>query len=169
MANIINESKAKPDRTKWARSDKISLCAVIAATLAFLVAAIQPVESVVHHFTRSQVTITFPAAGTHLPDNTFGAWGTAADIPASSDLWLVMRSGVESRYYPTINLTLGSDGKWSIRRDVMCPAPGLQDVQIYLVPNTDENDLFDYVRSSASKTGAGINSMPADAVLEASS
>jgi hypothetical protein len=169
MTNGIDELAARPTRDKWARSDKISLCAVIAATLAFLVSAMQPVQSAVRHFTRPRASIIFPQDGARLPDNTFGAWGTSGNIPASSDLWLVIRSGIEGRYYPAINLTLASNGTWGIQSNRMCPATGLQDVQVYLVPNTDENDLFAYIRSSAAKTGTGINSMPADAVLEASS
>lgn len=166
MAGDSRDPKPRSKARNWTRSDKISLCAVIAATLAFFVSLIQPAISLTHYMTRPRVTIESPAAGISEQNNTFGSWGAARGIPASSDLWLVVRSGVEGRYYPIDNLTL-MDGKWSIRSNWICPAGGLQDIQVYLVPNTDENDLFDYIRSRGPHQG--INSMPSQAVLEASS
>lgn len=162
-------SGADPGKGKqWTRSDRISLAAVIAATLAFLVAAIQPMSSIVHYFSRPRVTIESPSNGMNMPNNTFGAWGTAQHVPPTSDLWLVVRSGVEGRWYPIYNLS-ADGGKWAIRNDRICPGSGLQDIQIYLVPNMDEGELFSYIKGDSAQQGLGINSMPPDAVLEATS
>jgi hypothetical protein len=138
------------------------LAAAVISLAAFLVAAIQPISSFFARFSRPQVTIQYPSAGMHMPNNTFGARGTEQHIPLSSDLWLVVRSGVEGRWYPVINLTI-SNGKWSINSDWICPASGLQDIQVYLVPNTDEEALFNYVKGGKH----GISSLPPGAVLEA--
>jgi hypothetical protein len=153
---------------KWARSDKLSLVAVIAASVACLVSAIKPAQSVMHYLARPRVTIGYPLPGSDMPNNTFGAWGKASNIPASSELWLVVRSGVEGRYYPVDNLAI-VNGTWSIRSNRICPGAGLQDIQVYLVPGTGGNALFDYIRGSAANQGTGINSVPPQAVLEATS
>jgi hypothetical protein len=165
----LGSVSASPAGRTWSRADKFSLSAVIVAGLALLISAVQPIAAAAHYFERPRVSIAFPSTGAHLDDNRFGASGSASHIPPSSDLWLVIRPGIEGRYYPTINLTLNANGSWHVGPDQICPAPGVQDIQVYMVPNTDENDLFGYRRSGAAKKGAGMNSMPAGAVLEASS
>jgi hypothetical protein len=154
-------------RRKWKRSDRLSLAAVIAASAACVIAAIQPGAALWHWLHKAGVSITYPANDESMPNNTFGAWGTAANIPPSSDLWLIVRSGVEGRYYPTHNLQVVR-GHWAIGAGKICPGAGPQDIQVYLVPNTDENDLFAYIRGGARTRNGGMNSVPADAVLEAS-
>jgi hypothetical protein len=153
-------------RARWTRSEQISLVAAAISLAALLVAAIQPVTSWINYLSRPKVNIQYPSDGMQAANNTFGAHGTAQDIPPSSDLWLVVRSGVEGRWYPVTHLTV-SGGRWSIGRDGICPASGLQDIQIYLVPDTDEGGLFGYVRASKSQQALGMNSMPPGAVLEA--
>jgi hypothetical protein len=165
MADYNRDPGLESRATNWIRSNKISMWALIFAALALLVSLIQPVSSLTHYLNRPRVAIKFPANGANEPNNTFGSSGIASNIPTSSDLWLVVRSGVEGRYYPVDNLTLANN-KWSIPGDWICPASGRQDIQIYLVPNTDENDLFDYTRGRGPHHG--INSMPSQAVLEAS-
>ena len=51
----------------------------------------------------------------------------------------------------------------------MCPSPGPQDVEVFMVPNTGEAEFFAYVKSSAQRKGLGINSPPPTAIREATS
>lgn len=119
------------------RRSKQSLGALVISIIALVVAAWQPIiVPAIDHFRDPRVTFTYPKPGTRLATNIFGAWGTASHIPASSALWLIVRSGIEGRFYPVRNLPV-SNGTWTIGSRWICPAPGLQDLQIYLVPNSD--------------------------------
>lgn len=150
----------------WSRSDKISCIAAVVSFMALVISAIQPISSLADYILRPQVGIQYPSDGMRMANNTFNAHGTEERIPSSSDLWLVVRSGVEGRWYPVTRLSVSS-GQWSIGDDVICPGSGLQDIQIYLVPDTGEEELFAYVRGSKSRQSLGMDSMPPGAVLEA--
>jgi hypothetical protein len=102
-----------------------------------------------------------------MADNTFGAHGTASYISADSDLWLIVRSDGDGRWYPTERLQI-SNGSWNVPKNQICPAPGYQELVIYSIPDSEEGPLFTYLNSKAGREGLGINNVPIGSVLMAS-
>ena len=158
-----HEKSGKPKHDKWSRADKINGIAVLVALLGLL---IPDVLHLMSYFTRAQASIIQPVNNARVPDNTFGARGSAENIPSDSDLWLIIRSGIEGRWYP-VELLHVVNGMWQVGENQMCPASGLQELIIYLVPDSDEGQLFAYKRSAAGKNSTGINSVPPDSVVKA--
>jgi hypothetical protein len=115
-----------------------------------------------------QATISSPLTSTKEPDNLFGANGFAQNIPSNMELWLVVKSGVEGRYYPLEPLQIDNDGGWNIPNAKICPALGSQIIQLYLVPKAAEGSLSTYALDGT-KHLAGIRSMPTGSVREAQS
>jgi hypothetical protein len=98
--------------------------------------------------------------------NTFGAGGTASHIPESDDLWLVVRSGIEGRWYPDARLA-PEDGAWRLQPRELCPASGPQELEVWLVPQTADGELIAYRKALDAGQAPGLNSMPPTATLEA--
>ena len=153
--------------TKWERSDKISLLAVMIALLGSIGGIGSPylISWIKQHYA-PYVTIRYPTDGARKPDNGFGAGGTAINIPAGSDLWLVVRAGVQGAWYPLTRLSI-KDSHWKVLR--VCPGACLQDIEIFLVPYASDAQLIAFVNGTGEVRKRGINSMPPNAVLEATS
>lgn len=115
---------------------------------------------------RLQVTISRPADGAILPDNTFGATGTAKHIPANDSLWLVLKPPGYGRWYPVSPISV-IGGNWHIPRDIICPASGRQDVEVFLVPDVAMLRLQEYVSSRTAQHDPGIAAMPSLTMLKA--
>jgi hypothetical protein len=111
-------------------------------------------------------TITWPTNNEKITDNTIGVRGTAKNVPNDSDLWLFLRSGVEGRWYPIKRLRV-TNGKWFIGRKWICPVVGVQELIVYLIPDSEEGQLFAYQNSGAETQGVGLNSIPPYATVEA--
>ncbi len=149
---------------KWSRADRINLVVASIAILSVLITYGLRFWNYIH---RPQVQITSPHDGASARDNTIGAKGTAGNIPPSDDLWFVVRSGIEGRWYPVTNLVL-KNGHWSVGRRLICPASGAQDFEVFLVSDTSQAQLHQYLRKSQHlRTPPGLDSMPAGAVLKA--
>jgi hypothetical protein len=112
------------------------------------------------------VTISSPPNGGHLPDNAFGASGTARNIPASDSLWLVIKPPTYDRWYPVSRLNV-VDSTWTVDPDKICSAGGWQNIRIFLVPNSADDPLAKYVSMRSSQNDPGVANMPASAVPEA--
>lgn len=156
-------------RARWSRSDKISIAAIIIALLGAAGGIGTPyLVSWVKHFNNPQVTIITPANGAKEADNGFGARGTASNIPAGSDLWLIVRAGVAGIWYPFNKLSIDND-QWYVKRHSICTGAGPQDIEIFLVPYASDDQLVTFVNSSEQIQKLGINSLPPGATLEAAS
>ncbi len=149
---------------EWSRADKINLSIVLTACLAI---ALPYGLQLLRFIQRPQAAIIAPVSGVRVLNNTFGANGTARNIPADSELWLVVKSGVEGRWYPWGPLSV-SGGRWAVPPDRICPGYGPQYLQVFKVTDTETGDLFAFIRGSQSLQRQGINSLPPGAVLEAS-
>ncbi|MDF5758360.1 hypothetical protein [Spongiactinospora sp. TRM90649] len=63
--------------------------------------------------------------------------GEASDIPAGSEVWIVVRAGVERLWYPVKAVNVASDGTWRSDEDpnnpqeVLVTTPGAYYIQIY--------------------------------------
>jgi hypothetical protein len=148
----------------WSRADKISAAIAVIA----LGAAVTPyVSDVVKHFTGPRATIIMPVDGSTHP-RSFGATGTAANIPRDDDLWLVIRSGIEGRWYPVSRIVPQANGAWTIPRGVIQPATGFQEIEVIMLSDSDEAQFIDYVNQRM-KTSAdpGLSSIPSVYSLEA--
>jgi hypothetical protein len=162
-----NKNSGKPKHDKWSQADKINGVGVLIAVLGLLLGVGLPgVLHLVSYLNRAQASIIQPVDNARVPDNTFGAHGSADNIPPDYDLWLILRSGVEGRWYP-VQLLHVVKGIWQVGEEQMCPTPGLQELIIYMVPDSEEGQLFAYQRSAASKSGQGIDSIPPDSVVKA--
>jgi hypothetical protein len=106
------------------------------------------------------VTITSPSNGARLPNNTFGASGTAQDIPAGDSLWLVLKPPTYYKWYPVSRITV-VNGIWEVGADKICPAGGRQSIRVFLVPNFAAGQLAAYVSHRSSQHDPGIRNMPA--------
>ena len=120
------------------------------------------------HPPQIQATISSPIPSTKEYDNLFGANGFAQNIPSNMELWLVVKSGVEDKYYPLEPLVIDNDGGWNIPNAKICPALGSQVIQVYLVPKAEEGSLSTYSLDGTNHL-AGIPSMPTGSVREAQS
>jgi hypothetical protein len=154
MRDTIQPEKIQT-RDKWSRADKVSF---FAAVVACLVAAVPYAVQGFRYLERPRVTIISPKNGARENANTLGVNGTAQNIPQSSDSWLVVRAGVEGRWYPFERVRLAGD-RWAVKKDRICPGSGPQDIEIFLLPDTDEGQLFAYARESPQQRKVGINSM----------
>lgn len=113
-----------------------------------------------------EVTIISPPNGARLPDNTFGASGTAKNIPTADSLWLVIKAPNYYRWYPVIRIKTAGD-TWVVGPNRICPAGGRQNIRVFLVPNSAAGQLSAYVTHRSSQHDPGIRSMPSSAVSEA--
>jgi hypothetical protein len=151
-------------RRKWSRADKINLSVSLAALLGVLGGvAVPALVRLYRYVERPRVTISSPRSGTALPNNRFGANGTAVHIPPGDQLWLVVLSGVQGRWYPVTPLTV-REGGWSIARGVICPAAGSQVLEVFMVPGSGASQ-FEFYRNNGANTG--IYSVPPSAILKA--
>ena len=105
------------------------------------------------------VTITSPPNGARLPNNTFGASGTAQNVPAGDSLWLVLKPSTYYKWYPVSRITVVS-GTWEIQADKICSAEGRQNIRVFLVPNFAAAELAAYVSHRSSQHDPGIRNMP---------
>jgi hypothetical protein len=160
---IKSKKERKAGREKWSRADKINF---FVAAFAVITTMVPPGVHALNYLQRPRAAITSPFPGEHVPNNTFGVTGTATSIPANDDLWLVVRAGIQGRWYP-IRRVLVTDGKWAVGPNKLCPQPGPHDIEIFLVPNNGGGQFFAYVGSKAQSEGLGIDSIPPTAVLEA--
>jgi len=88
-------------RDTWTRADKINGIGILITFLGLIIGIGIPfVQHWLHYLGRPQVSIIWPANNEKMAYNTFGANGTAKNIPDNSDLWLFLRSGIEGRWYP---------------------------------------------------------------------
>lgn len=155
-------------RAKWDRADKINGIGVLVALLG-LIAGVG-IPNLLHwlsYLNRPQVIITWPGNNSKVANNTFDASGTAKNIPPNADLWLVVKPALEGRWYPVERLPVIND-KWNTGKSQICPAPGLQELVIYMVPGPEEGQLWAYEKSILSThKSVGINSAPPNSVVEA--
>jgi hypothetical protein len=114
-----------------------------------------------------KVTVRSPLPSSDAPNNTFGADGLAENVPSDMDLWLVVESGVERKYYPFGSLHVDNT-EWNVAPNKICPALGSQIIQLYLLPKAADGSLYTYALNGT-KHLDGIRAMPTDAVLEAQS
>ncbi len=81
------------------------------------------------------------------------------------DLWLVVKSGVEGKYYPLESLHVEDNG-WNVPERKICTALGSQIIQLYLVPKTADGSLYTYALDGSQHL-VGIGAMPTGSVREA--
>jgi hypothetical protein len=163
-------SQADPDSRpkQWSKADKINGAGTLVAILGLIGGVVVPnLWHLYNYWQRPQASIEWPAKTTQVADNTFGARGTASHIPADSDLWLIVRSDGDGRWYPTQLPLAIADGSWRVAADMICPAPGPQELVVYMIPDSEENELFAYLKSKSGKNGLGINSVPVGSVVKA--
>jgi hypothetical protein len=164
MGSKADEGKG---REKWSRADKVNGIAALIACLGLVLGVGLPgILHLVSYLKRSQASITWPVDNSKMTNNTFGAYGTAENIPADADLWLIVRSGIEGRWYPIQRLRI-VNGSWHVGKKWICPAPGPQELVIYLVPDSEEGQLYAYQTSGAQLKGLGINSIPLYSTVKA--
>jgi hypothetical protein len=147
----------------WSRPDKINLGILI---VAFVVLVLPYLQHWVSSQWRPQASILSPANNARIADNTFGANGSAKYIPDNSDLWLIVRSGIQGRWYPIQRLRV-VNGSWQVGRKRICPTPGPQQLELFLVPDSEDEQLFNYQSSSVQLHSEGITSVPPDSTVEA--
>lgn len=151
----------------WSRADKINRWIAVLALMAAIIALAPYVQHGIAWLRRPSATITTPTNGSIFYTNhKRGAGGIARHIPLNSDLWLVLRSGVEGRWYPVARISI-HNGPWTVQSKFITPAVGPQELALILVPITDDAQFIDYVDRKY-QTGAdpGISSLPPLGVLE---
>lgn len=115
------------------------------------------------HAYNPSVTIRAPLPSTTEPNSGFGANGFIYHKPAGMDLWLVVQSGGE--YYPFNRLHSAKDNEWNVPTHEICTATGTQTLQLYLVPQATDGELFQYSQDNTPNC-AGLANMPAGSILE---
>jgi hypothetical protein len=128
---------------RWTRANKIALFVGIAA---LAVALIPYAIDIVSHFKGPRASIIQPAPQSIQPNNMFSADGTASNIPAGDDLWLVVRSGVGARWYPSTRLS-PINGQWIVGGGIIRPAAGPQFLEVIMLPDSSEATFVNYVNA----------------------
>jgi hypothetical protein len=163
-----NQTQEDEKSKKWSKADKINGVGVSVAIFGLIAGVLIPFCWHIYTYSqRPQASITRPIKNSKMASNKFGTYGTAAHIPADSDLWLIVRSDGDGRWYPTELLQV-ANGTWHVSDTSICPAPGFQELVVYMIPDSAESPLFSYINSNAGKRGLGINSVPVGSVVMAS-
>lgn len=149
----------------WNRADRINLFIALTAAVAALCALVPEVLQLRDYIFRPRVTIIAPLSHSTAASNLLTSKGIAKHIPESSDLWFVVRSGIEGRWYPVTRISLTSGGGWRVSD--ICTSPGPRDLEVFLVSDTDEAQLFMYLRQAHRLHFPGIDSMPPGSALQA--
>jgi len=124
-------------------TNKITLFVGLAALIVGLIPYAIDIE---RHFTGPHASISEPASGSIQPNNMFSAYGTASNIPSGDDLWLVVRSGVEARWYPSTRL-VPLNGDWIVGGGINRPSAGPQVLELILLPDSREGTFVNYVNA----------------------
>lgn len=145
---------------RWSTADRINGVAALIAILGLIAGvAVPDLGHLISYLKRPQASFSWPHNNGDMPNNTFAATGTAKNIPADSQLWLVIVPTVQGKWYPVGYLHIVSNS-WHVPPREICPAPGLQELVIYSVPDSEAGSLYSYESSKAEVQGVGINSMP---------
>lgn len=149
----------------WTRADRLN---AIGVAVALTVAVVPLCVKLVNKLNRAEAGFSLPLPG-KVATRAFPAHGSASNIPASSDLWIVLRSGVEGRWYPVERLNV-THGQWHVDAGTICPTAGLQELWLVLVSDTDSGQLLDYVRKYNTPPAAphppGVSSLPPNHLLK---
>ncbi|WP_433830419.1 hypothetical protein ACQP2E_10815 [Actinoplanes sp. CA-015351] len=145
----------------WSRADKINLTIALVAAVAALVAAVPVVKGFWLDWRRPQSSFSNPSAPQHnTTAATIDAEGTAANLPADNDLWLVVRS--DGLWYP-IGICTVNDGGWSFE-DVPLGNPkekGQYTLYLYLTGPAETGDFADFqTRQANDESATGLKSLP---------
>ncbi|WP_147268207.1 hypothetical protein [Spongiactinospora rosea] len=143
-------------RRSWARADKIAIFAVV----------ISAIVTVGIWLADRQGGIVPPSGSiTNIADElvvrkeALFVEGKAQDIPAGSEVWLVIRAGSEGRWYPVMATRVGPDGSWrsdddaSDPRNVRLATNGPYYIQIY---HADMNAIAEFQQYKAKTITSGI-------------
>lgn len=153
---------------KWSRANKIGLFGAIVAVIALIIAALPYAADVWRHFSGPSAAITEPAPGSVQPNNMFGAQGTSRNIPDGDDLWLVVRSGIEARWYPVTRI-VPVNGPWIVGGGLIRPALGSQIIELIMLSDSNEASFINYVKALQLKQlNPGLSSLPNGYTLLAS-
>jgi hypothetical protein len=129
-----------------------------------LATAISPlIRSFIGHLNQPRVGISMPSAHLVSTSRGFNVSGTDQDIPDDDDLWLVLRAP-NNFWYPIARLK-AVEGNWSVGAHELCflLGSGVQDVQVWLVPDTVEGPL---INSLSANTRIQLEAMPPGSTLE---
>jgi hypothetical protein len=152
---------------KWTRADKINFVAAAAACIGLALAVGLPdFLHWISYLERPQASISSPVNNAKIPNNTFGADGSAEHIPDNFDLWLIVRSEIGGQWYPIQRLRV-VNGSWQVGQEKICPTEGPEQLEIFLVPDTGEEQLFNSQSSNALPHSRGITSLPPYSTIEA--
>ena len=164
-----NKTGRNKTSRKWDKADKVNGAGVLIALIGLVLGVGLP--DVLHgiaYLRRPQASITWPANYDKMKNDTFNAYGTASNIPAGSDLWLMVRPILEVRWYPVQRLRI-VNGRWYVPKRLICPASGLQELMIYEIPDSEESQLLTYQGAGNPQVikGTGLDRVPPDSVVKA--
>lgn len=146
---------------RWVRGDKIALLGVI-VTLIGVVAAVSP--GIYHALSGPDgpaATINSPKNGP-VSTNAFGVTGTAAGLPADSQLWIFLQPALNSRWYPEQRVTV-TDGRWSLPPYKLCPKGGKAQVDAIAIPDSAVGTVNRYIATARQKGYPGLAQLPGGA------
>jgi hypothetical protein len=147
------------------RSDKKATVALLVAIVA-LVAPWGQSAWVHFHEASASIIVSIPGLKTsprmtvRSPFDVHGEWN---NITPAEDMWLMVRSGNEGRWYPVERLQKDANGKWATTGKAIQPAIGLQEIEILQVPVTADGTLIDYIKNLQKRGDPGLNSPPLEA------
>jgi hypothetical protein len=142
-------------RHSWTRPDIINLTGVVIALLALTAPWAYNVYR--QHFQEPRAAIEAPRSGQVIETNQIAVKGTAANVPADSNLWL-SASGPSDEVYPIAELQVNA-GRWSADKAQVCfrVGPGMQRIDVWMSPDTDDGAFVGYMQKNNT---AGFFSVP---------
>ncbi len=150
----------KPKKEKWTRADKIN---GFVAAVALLTAIVPLAKNLYGYLHRPTVTISSPPSNFITGSKGFDVTGTSQNIPGDDDLWLLVRAP-GNFWFPIAKVN--SSGPWSVTAHMICfrMGPGLQDLQVWMIPDTADGPLISYMNKSNSTSP--VTQLPPGSTLE---
>jgi hypothetical protein len=161
----------EPSRTKtrrsndknWFSSNKATNLIAIAALLASVLLS-SPAFSLYEKWSATPPEADFVSPNSSLNAIPAGFLVSVKsnNIPDSSDLWFIVRSGSQAEWYPWA--LMSSNETWSLEN--VCPGTGEQILQVWLVPDSQESVLLEYVSTHHSSYTQGLLNLGSSSASE---
>ncbi|MFI0421809.1 hypothetical protein [Spongiactinospora sp. 9N601] len=156
-------------RRRWARTDKIAAFAIVISAVITLGIWLADRQG---RSVPPSGTITNIADELKVREEALFVEGKAGDIPVGSEVWLVIRAGLERRWYPVMMTRPGPDGSWRSDDDASDPqnvrlvTNGPYYIQIYCA-NMSAIAEFQQYKAKAIKSNKypGMDKLPRGAKL----
>jgi hypothetical protein len=152
----------------WVRADKIAAISLAVAAIALVLSGIPIATAAWERFHAPSISIETPGEDEQISVQASAVTGFMANIPEDRDVWLLVRSSSEGRWYPIQTVEPQPDGSWQSEADALqLTDPGAYTLYAYLADFTASAEMKSYLtEAQASGVYPGLPSPPEGTTLE---